>query len=66
MTVQDLKKAIIDLTLQERLELLQWLVAYEEDDWDRQMAEDAKAGRLDFLFEEADREAERGETRDWP
>jgi len=66
MTVHDLKKAIIELTLQERLELLQWLVAYEEDDWDRQMAEDAKAGRLDFLFEEAEREAERGEAREWP
>lgn len=34
-----------------------------EDAWDRQMDADAKAGRLDFLWEEAKREIAAGTTR---
>jgi len=36
----------------EREELLTWLLNLD-DDWDRQMAKDAVAGKLDFLIEEA-------------
>jgi hypothetical protein len=32
--------------------LLSWLLDVD-DDWDRQMAQDAAAGKLDFLIEEA-------------
>lgn len=42
--------------------------AAEEDDakWVEQMEEDAASGKLDFLFDEADRARESGELRDWP
>jgi len=38
----------------------------EDDDWDRQMAEDAEAGRLDFLMDEIDEAVKRGDLRDLP
>ncbi|MDP9254790.1 MAG: hypothetical protein M3O66_07635 [Verrucomicrobiota bacterium] len=64
-TVDEIKKAASALTLNEREELLSWLLDLD-DDWDRQMARDAASGKLDFLIEEA-RTAVREETlRDWP
>lgn len=64
-TVDEIKKAAGALSVNEREELLSWLLDLD-DDWDRQMAKDASAGKLDFLVEEA-RTAVREETlRDWP
>lgn len=64
-TVEEIKKAAGALSVNEREELLRWLLDVD-DDWDREMARDAAAGKLDFLVEEA-RSAVREETlRDWP
>lgn len=64
-TVDEIKKAATALSVNEREELLSWLLDVD-DDWDRQMAKDAAGGKLDFLIEEA-RSAVREETlRDWP
>ena len=64
-TVDEIKKAAGALSVNEREELLSWLLDVD-DDWDREMAKDAAAGKLDFLVEEA-RSAVREETlRDWP
>jgi hypothetical protein len=64
-TVDEIKKAAGALSVNEREELLSWLLDVD-DDWDREMARDAAAGKLDFLIEEA-RSAVREETlRDWP
>jgi hypothetical protein len=64
-TVDEIKKAAGALSVNEREELLSWLLDLD-DDWDRQMARDAVGGKLDFLIEEA-RAAVREETlRDWP
>ncbi len=64
-TVDEIKKAAVALSVNEREELLSWLLDVD-DDWDRQMAHDAAAGKLDFLIGEA-RTAVREETlRDWP
>jgi hypothetical protein len=64
-TVEEIKKAAGALSVNEREELLSWLLDVD-DDWDREMAKDAAAGKLDFLVEEA-RSAVREETlRDWP
>jgi len=74
MTLTEIKQEIPLLTLSERLRLIRWLAAdtdveIEEakaETWDEQIREDMKAGRLDFLFEEADTEYARGETEEWP
>jgi hypothetical protein len=64
-TVDEIKKAASTLSVNEREELLSWLLDVD-DEWDRQMARDAAAGKLDFLVDEA-RSAVREESlRDWP
>ena len=55
-TVAEIKQAILALPKAEYAELVEWL--YEKcecewEEWDRQIEEDAKAGRLDFLAAEA-------------
>lgn len=63
--MDEIKKAVGALSINEREELLSWLLDVDYD-WDRQMAKDAASGKLDFVIEEA-RTAVREETlRDWP
>jgi hypothetical protein len=64
-TVEEIKKAAGALSVNEREELLSWLLDVD-DDWDRQIARDAATGKLNSLIEEA-RSAVREESlRDWP
>ncbi len=64
-TVDEIKKAAGALSVNEREELLSWLLDLD-DEWDRQMTRDAVSGKLDFLIDEV-RGAVREETlRDWP
>ena len=64
-TVDEIKKAAGALSVNEREELLSWLLEVD-DEWARQMAKDAASGKLDFLIEEG-RGAVRDESlRDWP
>ncbi len=65
-TVDEISKAIAALPREEFWKLTDQLVEMRGDAWDRQMEEDAAAGRLDFLFEEADAEAAAGSLRAWP
>jgi len=41
------------LSEKELEEFRRWFAAFDADAWDRQMEADARAGRLDFLAEEA-------------
>lgn len=66
MTVQEIKQMIDALSPQAYCELMALLRPSEDDDWDRQMAEDAEAGRLDFLMDEIDEAVKRGDLRDLP
>jgi hypothetical protein len=53
MTVQELEKAVAKLSPEELAEFRDWFHAFEEDEWDRQIARDAEAGKLDKFAEEA-------------
>jgi hypothetical protein len=64
-TVEDIKKAAGALSMNEREELLSWLLDLD-DDWDRQMAKDVAACKLDFLIEEARTAVREESLRDWP
>lgn len=65
-TVAEIKAAIPHLTLEEREEIFRYLRDFD-DDWDRQMAEDAKpGGKLHQLMEQAEAEFKAGELRDFP
>jgi hypothetical protein len=64
-TVEEIKKAAGALSVNEREELLSWLLDVN-DDWDRQMSKDAAAGKLDSLVEEARTAVREESLRDWP
>ncbi len=66
-TVVEIKQAIDQLSPKERCELEALLHPYEDDDWDRQMAEDAKpGGKLYRLMEASKKNAESGKLMDFP
>ena len=52
-SVTEIKQAILELSKAEYTEVVEWLHELEEAEWDRQIEEDAKAGRLDTLAAEA-------------
>jgi hypothetical protein len=64
-TVDEIKKAAGALSVNEREELLSWLLDVD-DAWDRQMAKDVASGKLDFLIEEARTAVHEESLRDWP
>jgi hypothetical protein len=65
-TLQEIKAAIDTLPPTEQAELQRWLNERSFDAWDRQIAEDAAAGRLDDLLTQADAEIDAGGVRDFP
>ncbi len=65
-TIQEIEKAIEGLPKSEFWKLTDRLIARRDDAWAEQMEADAKAGRLDFLFSEAEEESRAGRLRPWP
>jgi hypothetical protein len=53
MNLQQLQSAVNQLSRQELTVFAQWFEEYLADDWDRQIEEDVKAGRLDHRGEQA-------------
>jgi len=64
--VEEIEAAIQGLPPQEYQRLVQWFRVREQTRWDEQMDRDSSAGKLDFLFEEAERESAQGLLREWP
>ncbi len=64
LTVEQLKTAIMQLDSDEVWKLAEWLDEYKNDLWDQEIEEDVKAGRLDWLKEEALRDLKEGRTRE--
>jgi hypothetical protein len=65
-TVEEIEREIQKLPPSGVAKLSTWLAEYDAKVWDKQIEEDAASGRLDFLFEEADKERKSGKLRDWP
>ncbi|HEX4632015.1 MAG TPA: hypothetical protein VH188_13740 [Chthoniobacterales bacterium] len=63
--MDEIKKAASGLSVTEREELLSWLLEVD-DQWDRQIAADAAAGKLDGLIEQARTAVREESLRDWP
>jgi len=53
MTVQEVEKAVAKLSPRELAEFRAWFLQFDLDEWDRQIARDSEAGRLDKFAEEA-------------
>ena len=64
--VEQIEAEIANLSTGEAREIAQWLAEFLADEWDRQIEEDAKSGKLDFLFEEVEAERKAGTLRGLP
>ena len=63
-TVVEIIDAVRRLDEKQKKEFLAQLAEIDFDDaWDRQIDADARAGRFDFLWEEAKRDIKEGRTR---
>ncbi|MBI3985441.1 MAG: hypothetical protein HY343_00850 [Lentisphaerae bacterium] len=62
-TVQDIKDAIQHLPGGEFAKIRDWIVERDWEEWDAQIERDSKAGKLDFLMDEAVRDKKSGHTR---
>ena len=47
MSVEQIKSAIAELSLEERAELAAWFHGWGDDEWDAQMKADIASGKLD-------------------
>jgi len=64
--VEEIETAINNLPPEEYRRLSQWFHELEQTRWDSQMDRDSAAGKLDFLFEEAESQSAQGLLHDWP
>ena len=64
--VEEIEAAIEGLEPDEYRHIVQWFRLREQRRWDEQMDADSAAGKLDFLFDEAESEAAKGLLREWP
>ncbi len=66
MSLAEIKQAVTQLPPQEVTALTAYLVELDQTAWDKQIEADSASGKLDFLFEEAEKERAAGTLRDWP
>ncbi len=65
-TVEEIEQEIQELPPSSVTKLSVWLAELDARNWDKQMEEDSASGKLDVLFDEADKERKAGKLRDWP
>lgn len=61
--LEEIQRNIEMLSREDVFRLSEWLAEHCAEVWDRQIEEDAKAGRLDRLAEEAIKEIKAGKVR---
>lgn len=59
-SVAEIKQAILELTEEEYAEMVDWFYSLEEEEWDRQIEEDATSGKLDFFKAEVEEAVQNG------
>jgi hypothetical protein len=60
MSIEDLESAISRLSAEELARFSAWFEQFMADQWDRQIDEDIKAGRLDAAAKRAEEDFETG------
>jgi hypothetical protein len=63
MSVAEIKSAVRELSPKELAELAAFILKRDNAAWTQQIEKDARGGKLDFLFDEADRERAAGQLR---
>jgi hypothetical protein len=64
--VEELERAIQELSGEEFARIAQRVHAIEQERWDEELDRDASSGKLDFLIAEAQGDRKQGRLRDWP
>ena len=64
--VEEIMRAIEELPKEDFWKLSEWVIQRHEDEWDRKIVEDIRAGKLDKFAAEALREDREGKTRPFP
>ena len=59
-SIAKIQEEILALSETDYRQLRQWFNELDKDEWDRQIEEDANAGKLDFLIAEALEAKEKG------
>jgi hypothetical protein len=65
-TVEQIKDAIRKLPPIDRQRIAEWIEDAHDEAWDARIAADAKAGALDEILKEVDRDIESGLLRSMP
>lgn len=66
MTLDEIKAAIVHLTIDQKAELAQCLHGWEDDEWDGQIRGDLKSGKLNKLLLTVDEDIASNSLRDLP
>lgn len=61
MSVQEIEKAVTELTPDELTKFADWFAEYHWHAWDRQIEKDVKVGKLDALINQANDEFDAGQ-----
>ncbi|MGD0897778.1 MAG: hypothetical protein ABR915_08060 [Thermoguttaceae bacterium] len=61
--VEQLEEAVDSLAAEEYRQFRNWFFERDWAEWDRQIEADSAAGKLDFLFSEAEEEKRQGRLR---
>jgi hypothetical protein len=64
--IEEIEAAIDGLSPEEYRRIVEWIRIREQKRWDGQLDSDSSAGKLDFLFDEAESESAKGLLREWP
>jgi len=64
--VEEIEEAIDRLPPEEFRRFADWFHQFEHRRWDEQMDADSASRRLEFLFEEGEKESGEGLLREWP
>ena len=60
MSREEIESAIAQLPASEVAKLAKWFEEFQARVWDQQLEQDAEAGRLDALLEQAEKDFEQG------
>jgi hypothetical protein len=66
LSIKEIEAEIARLKPAEILQVAKWLAEYQTELWDKQIEEDAAAGKLDRFIEEALAEHRQGKSRPLP
>ncbi len=64
--VEEIEAAIDSLSAEDYQRLVKWFRERDSKLWEDQIDRDSESGKLDFLFEEAERESAAGTLQMWP